>query len=89
MPKPDGEGGCTPPDVPDNYFFHGSRSKQYIQVGNAVPPFLAHQIARALWSVLDHHDRIEERSDRRGSARSRRKPAVRARPLPAEAMGTA
>ena len=74
---------------PDNYFFHGSRSKQYIQVGNAVPPFLAHQIARALWSVLDHHDRIEEHSYRRGSARSRRKPAVRARPLPAAAMGTA
>ena len=74
---------------PDNYFFHGSRSQQYIQVGNAVPPFLAHQIARALWSVLDHHDRIEERSHRRGSARSRRKPAVRARPLPAAAIGTA
>ena len=74
---------------PDNYFFHGSRSKQYIQVGNAVPPFLAHQIARALWSVLDHHDRIEERSHRRGSERSRRKPAGRARPLPAAAMGTA
>ena len=74
---------------PDNYFFHGSRSQQYIQVGNAVPPFLAHQIARALWNVLDHHDRIEERSHRRGSARSGREPTVRARSLPAAAQGTA
>ena len=55
---------------PDNYFFHGSRSKQYIQVGNAVPPFLAHQIARALWNVLRHHDDSTE-------ARSRRRPAAR------------
>ena len=39
---------------PDNYFFQGSRTQQYIQVGNAVPPYLAWQIARQLWNVLEH-----------------------------------
>jgi DNA (cytosine-5)-methyltransferase 1 len=37
---------------PDNYYFKGNRTEQFVQVGNAVPPFLAKQIGDALHALL-------------------------------------
>lgn len=43
---------------PDNYKFEGPRTSQYHQVGNAVPPHLARQIAGIVADVLDRAGEI-------------------------------
>jgi DNA (cytosine-5)-methyltransferase 1 len=46
---------------PDNYFFAGNRTEQYTQVGNAVPPLLAHKLARIVRSLLNEMSRRKRR----------------------------
>lgn len=45
---------------PDNYHFLGNRTEQFVQVGNAVPPYLAKQIAGVLRPVFKYIDDMEK-----------------------------
>lgn len=45
---------------PDDYYFEGNRTEQYVQVGNAVPPLLARSIAIKVMEVLDRAQENEK-----------------------------
>ena len=51
---------------PDDFFFEGSRTEQFRQVGNAVPPLLARACAKTLSTILDMLDIIERKNTNNG-----------------------
>lgn len=60
---------------PDNYYFCGPRTAQFHQVGNAVPPYLAYQIAGVvsdLFKQMEEKPKPVEKNRTRGLTRKSR-----------------
>lgn len=55
---------------PDNYFFAGNRTEQYTQVGNAVPPLLAHKLAKIVRGLLNEMSRRKRKQSRDSTQKS-------------------
>jgi DNA (cytosine-5)-methyltransferase 1 len=55
---------------PDSYVFLGNRTSQYTQVGNAVPPFLARQIAAIVADTLTRAGLAEDPVDSKQFAKA-------------------
>ncbi|OEJ64079.1 DNA cytosine methyltransferase [Magnetovibrio blakemorei] len=47
---------------PDSFKFYGSKTEQYVQVGNAVPPILGRQVAQSILSTEDESNKLIDSS---------------------------
>ncbi|MDR3574426.1 MAG: DNA cytosine methyltransferase [Anaerolineaceae bacterium] len=50
---------------PDSFIFHGSTTEQYVQVGNAVPPYLGKSVAEAVINSIRQADKLLTRTSKK------------------------